>query len=226
MEISTALQLLLVLTADWETIDGYLYRWERSSCTAPFVPIGSPIPIVVGEKGMGWGIGLHTPSQKGPFKREGDRKAPAGIFSLGPIFIDPKFPLPLFFKMPLLYTHAEMEAIDDPASLYYNQIVNCQEVKMKDWSSSESMQEELYHLGLVIHHNPLPAIAGKGSCIFMHVWRKSDKGTYGCTAMSQENLKEVLSWLDEDKSPLLIQLPIEEYEKAPFLSELQRSADF
>jgi D-alanyl-D-alanine dipeptidase len=216
--LETTLQLILVTTPDWQSQTGQMVRFERESLDLPFSEHGTAIPIVVGQKGMAWGIGLHLSQLELPLdrvKREGDRKAPAGIFRLGPIFVDYRFPFPLPFHMPVIEVNEWWEGVDDPSSIYYNQLVDTLTVEGKDWSSSELMQreDELYRLGLVIHHNPVPAIPHYGSCIFMHSWRSESQGTWGCTALAPDALKEVLKWLDDSKSPLLVQLPQEEYQK-------------
>jgi D-alanyl-D-alanine dipeptidase len=209
MMMEHPLQLLLVLTPDWNSIEGCLWRFERNSVSEQFIAIGQSTPFVVGQKGMAWGLGLHCEEPVfGPLKQEGDRKAPAGIFRLGPIFID-QFLIKTSFSMPSVQMDQHWEAIDDPHSIYYNQLLDTRTVT-KDWLSSEQMQmndDDVYRLGLVIHHNFLPTIPGRGSCIFMHRWRTSNQGTYGCTALSAEDLVTVLEWLDPVKFPLLIQLP-------------------
>ena len=209
-----------MIASSWDTHGGELYRFERKSVEEPFALLGGPIPIVVGEKGMEWGIGIHESPSSEKMKREGDRRAPAGIFRLGQVFIDKRFIPSAVFKMPVILVDEHCEAVDDPSSRFYNQLVDTLSLEVKDWTSSEKMQreDELYHLGLVIQHNPIPAIPGSGSCIFMHTWRGNEKGTYGCTALSPFHLLEILTWLDPAKSPLLVQLPWEEY--------LERSADW
>ncbi len=164
---------------------------------------------------MGWGVGVHPPISSIKQKKEGDRKSPAGTFQLGPIFIDQRSIPSAFFKMPVIFLNEYSEAVDDPLSLSYNQIVDARSSVNKDWVSSEKMQreDELYLLGLVIQHNPIPAIPGGGSCIFMHSWRGNETGTYGCTALSPSHLLQVLTWLDPVKSPCLVQLPLEEFQK-------------
>lgn len=224
-----ALQIILVLTSSWDTHSGELYRFERKSLETPFELLEAPFPCVVGQKGMGWGIGAHAAFSSEKEKKEGDRKAPAGTFELGPIFVDQRSIPSAAFKMPAVFMDEYSEAVDDPSSLFYNQLVDAR-CSAKDWTSSEKMQrdDELYLLGLVIQHNPVPAIPGRGSCIFMHSWRGNEKGTYGCTALSPSHLLEVLTWLDPAKSPLLIQLPWEEYQKDPTLEsllKLKRASD-
>jgi D-alanyl-D-alanine dipeptidase len=55
--------------------------------------------------------------------------------------------------------------------------------------------------------------AGGGSCIFLHIWKNSESGTAGCTAMERENLETILKWAETAKNPVLIQLPEDSYEQ-------------
>ncbi|MBI3236233.1 MAG: hypothetical protein HYZ48_00760 [Chlamydiales bacterium] len=66
---------------------------------------------------------------------------------------------------------------------------------------------------LVVHHNFPEPQTDAGSAIFLHIWRHNNLGTAGCTAMSREHLNLLLSWLEKDKNPVLIQLPISEYNR-------------
>jgi L,D-peptidoglycan transpeptidase YkuD (ErfK/YbiS/YcfS/YnhG family) len=74
-------------------------------------------------------------------------------------------------------------------------------------------RDHLYELGLVVKHNMEPAIAGKGSAIFLHVWRSPGAPTLGCTAMNKQELIRLLTWLDPAKQPLFIQAPEGELER-------------
>ncbi len=195
-------QLCVVVAEGWDTHKAKMYCFEKKDSSWNFV---FSSPVVIGKKGMAWGIGLHAPAT--PEKREGDMKTPAGIFTFGSVF--GKEASPSILK-PYIETHSALEAIDDPHSRYYNQIVDALNV-IKDWTSSESMVHELYKWGIVVEHNACPAAAHKGSCIFFHLWRSEGEGTAGCTAMQEVNLKELINWLDPEKRPLLIQLPKEEY---------------
>src|SRR5262249_1193859 len=140
-----------------------------------------------------------------------DGKSPAGIFSLGSAFGFAPSSEMRHLKVEYLPLHGSIEAVDDPLSCYYNCIVDAREV-IPDWQSSEKMgNEPLYALGLNVHHNFPNPKPNAGSAIFLHIWRGETSGTAGCTAMSLENLKMIISWLDKSKHPVLVQLPIREY---------------
>jgi len=199
-------QLLVVTTENWDAVQGKLVLFERSADT--WTPVQQPIPVVIGKTGLAWGIGLHPTITGAPLKKEGDKKAPAGIFTLGTAFgFAPELPI----KLDYLPLDAAIEAVDDPNSRYYNCIVDRREV-VCDWKSAEKMGEEpLYELGFVVNHNSPNPKPGAGSAIFFHIWRGENSTTTGCTAMSLENLHTVLAWLDKEKQPALVQLPIQKY---------------
>ena len=203
-------QLLVMVTPRWNSVQGRLSLYERENLDKPWLLTGETIPVVVGQAGMAWGRGLHQSQEELLCKKEGDRKSPAGIFALGPAFGHaPSMSL----QMDYISITPSTEAVDDPKSRYYNQIVKREEIVQPDWTSSEKMAEiSLYELGAVIQHNfPQPLFAA-GSAIFLHIWRSAQSGTGGCTAMSRENLFRILEWLDREKSPRLVQLPADQYE--------------
>ncbi|HEX4641347.1 MAG TPA: L,D-transpeptidase family protein, partial [Chthoniobacterales bacterium] len=63
-----------------------------------------------------------------------------------------------------------------------------------------------------------PAKPGAGSCIFLHIWKNSRAATAGCTAMPEQDLVNLLGWLDPKDRPVLVQMPQKEYDdfKAKF----------
>lgn len=205
-------QLVVVTTRDWEEKRGRLQLYERVSEGDAWVARGTSFPVVIGRSGLAWGIGLH-PAKAGFYKAEGDGKSPAGVFALGSAFGFASNAEMGHLKIDYLQINPYTEAVDDPHSAFYNCIVDRNRV-VPDWKSSEKMlQEQLYALGVVVHHNFPNPQAGAGSAIFFHVWRHEDSGTAGCTAMSQENLTGVLTWLDKCKNPVLVQLPIRTYDE-------------
>lgn len=217
-------QLIVVTTPNWGAVTGQLRRFERVQNR--WRTVGEPIPIVVGRNGMGWSIGLHAADEPNvriasePVKKEGDGKSPAGIFDLGTAFGYSAQPLP-GLKLPYLALTESIECVDDVNSKYYNRIVDHSSVTA-DWNSSEHMRDtgESYRWGVVVdfngtvaeHGHKLPQPGG-GSCVFLHIWHDRSHGTAGCTAMSQENLETLLTWLDPKRAPLLLQLPMPAYER-------------
>jgi hypothetical protein len=213
-------QMILVTTPDWNAVEGTLQRYERGTPHETWGPVGGPIAIVVGQKGMGWGIGvIATDDPKvrlasDPVKREGDGKSPAGIFGLGTAFGDASQPLP-GLKTPYMQLTPSIECVDDSSSRYYNRVVDRSTV-VPDWKSSEHMLSvgEAYRWGIVVGHNggdmvahANPPMPGGGSCVFLHIWSGATRGTAGCTAMPQNQLEALLTWLDPTRKPLLVQLP-------------------
>jgi D-alanyl-D-alanine dipeptidase len=199
-------QVVCVKTAGWDSATGSLQRWERAGPQAPWKKVGGEVPVAVGEHGLAWGLGLHEiPKDDGtPHKKEGDHRAPAGVFRLTSAF---GFGAEPVGKLPWRQITPAMEAIDDPASRFYNRIVDRREIEKPDWRTSEHMATiPAYALGVVVEHNPR-ILPGAGSCIFMHLWRGTKAGTAGCTALREADLNALVRWLDESRQPVLIQLP-------------------
>jgi zinc D-Ala-D-Ala dipeptidase len=203
-----ARQLVIVLSPDDESTTATLRRYEKKR--KKWHPSGTPHPVNLGRTVLAWGRGLHDP-QPGYQKKEGDGKSPAGIFRFGTAFGYAP-PGDVSLKMDYLQLTAERVCVEDTASRYYNQIVD-ETTVTKDWDSNEAMRREdwLYKWGLYVEHN-VPAKAGSGSCIFFHLWRAPGSPTLGCTAMAEENLLDLLQWLDPAGKPLLVQMTAENYE--------------
>jgi zinc D-Ala-D-Ala dipeptidase len=199
-------QLILVTTDNWGAVVGSLRTYSRAP-GGQWNATGEVSDVDVGSNGLAWGAGLHSDGQ-GPQKREGDGKAPAGAFTLGTAFgYDPQRVL----GMPYLQVDSNVVCVDDPNSRFYNQIVNTT-FASPDWASAEQMRraDDLYRLGVVVNDNP-GNVPGLGSCIFLHIWRGSGSGTAGCTSMDAGQMAQLLGWLDPSAAPVLVQLPIDQY---------------
>jgi L,D-peptidoglycan transpeptidase YkuD (ErfK/YbiS/YcfS/YnhG family) len=213
--VESSSQLIVVTTPDWNAVDGQLQTYQRTSPNAPWHSVGASIPVVVGKGGLGWGIGVvdlnaaRRPDD--PIKQEGDHKSPAGIFRLGSAFgYAPQEPDG--WKMHYLAITPSTNCVDDPQSQFYNQILESSNVA-SDWKSAEHMRDagEAYRWGVVIEHNPTPPQPRGGSCVFMHVWGGAGIGTEGCTAMPEPQVESILAWLNPRASPLLVQMPVQQY---------------
>jgi len=207
-------QLLFVTTKDWNTKEGKLQRYERvASNDKRWVKIGESIDIILGRNGLGWGKGLHkTPKNAKYIKKEGDGKAPAGLFRLGNGFGYNDFAIDFPYSTYKRTDHC----VDDSKSKWYNKIIDSTKIK-KDYKSFEHMKlkNHLYKYGITVNHNP-KQIANAGSCIFIHIRSENGKGTAGCTAMKEKEIITILKWLKKEQHPLLLQLPKQEISNINF----------
>jgi zinc D-Ala-D-Ala dipeptidase len=205
-------QCIVVITDSWTSSRGVLRSFERQS-TSGWRQNSNSIPVLVGRAGVAWGRGeFNSTGLSGPVKREGDDKAPAGIFRLGTAFGYGRKPVDT--RLPYLMLTRNAVAVDDPASRYYNRIVEKSKIESADWHSAENMilDDNRYKWGIVVNHN-VPPLPGAGSCIFLHVWKDSVTPTSGCTAMPESDLVGLIQWIDPAKTPLLVQLPRSLYNK-------------
>ena len=208
-ELARSRQLLVVTARDWSAVSAKIRLFERTNGDSwRAAPIDAD--VLLGRAGLAWGTGLHGTAGGGPVKREGDGRAPAGVFQLIEAF---GFASPAdarITRFPYRQLASASEGVDDPRSRHYNRIVEPGVVENKDWKSSERMRVEPYRWGAVIAHN-WDQVPGAGSCIFLHVWEGADVPTSGCTAMAEAEMLGVLRWLDQRKNPVLVQLPAQEY---------------
>lgn len=207
-------QMIVVLTESWDATDAQLSTWTRGGGTWHLEQPAYSASI--GRAGAAWGIGLH-PEQAGTQKREGDGRAPAGVFALGTAFGAAETLSTALDYTPMRATHWCMDVVDSPL---YNRIVDARDVgEAAVRGSTERMRLDLatagdqrYSRGFVIAHNP-DNVAGAGSCIFAHLWRAPGGPTAGCTAMDGAAMDALLGWLDASAKPVLVLLPRAEYER-------------
>lgn len=216
--LAASRQLLVVITPHWESAAGRLQRFVRDHADACWQAAGPLLTVSLGRSGLAWGLGRHPPpGGVGPVKREGDGRSPAGVFAISALFgaAAPDSPLARAARLPFLAATAGLKAIDDPASRYYNRIVDQASLAGPDWTSCEDMLRDdgRYEIGAVVAHNAEPPLPGAGSCIFLHVWEAAGMPTAGCTAMALADMRAIAGWLDGAAAPLLVQLPQAEYER-------------
>jgi L,D-peptidoglycan transpeptidase YkuD (ErfK/YbiS/YcfS/YnhG family) len=152
--------------------------------------IMGPWPAVIGRNGF---------ALSGS-KIEGDGKTPSGLYPIGIAF-----GREAVLKTGLYYRQATERDlwVDDVLSPQYNQWVS----GSAQASSYENMlrSDGLYDAGAVIEYNTSPVVAGKGSAIFIHIWRdRGAKPTAGCVALDGTRLRQLLSWLRADLKPVIV----------------------
>lgn len=206
-------QFVMVIAEDEDDNFGQLYAFEKINNMWQKQDLQTK--VMLGKNGIAWGLGLHD-KQNAVYKKEGDGRAPAGIFKLGSAFgyLDS-----VNTQLDYSPMTANDYCIDVNGSPFYNQLVNRAVVGDEAIKgSTEPMRRDIhknndpvYRKGIWVHHNDANISAG-GSCIFVHIWRKDGAPTAGCTAMPEETLDKLLAWLDKRKEPLMATLSKTQYQ--------------
>jgi len=210
-QLNPSSKQLMILTAEnWNTSKGHLWAFDKHD--SAWIEVFN-FPIVIGRSGFGFDSACSFKIDGGvPLKHEGDGRSPAGFFQLGPAFGYAKMKDVSWMNLAYLQSNSNVFCVDDEKSTHYNRIVKS-DTTSKDWRSAEDMRrsDDYYKWGIVVNYNYPQTVPARGSCIFMHIWENDSTGTVGCTAMSEKNILRLLHWLDQKKSPMLIQFPIFEY---------------
>jgi D-alanyl-D-alanine dipeptidase len=210
--VDASQQIVVVITPDWTSTTGTIQRFERATSESEWRSLESAVPAVVGRTGIAWGVGFDGVSTQGPHKHEGDGKAPAGVFPLDTAFGFAPRDSMRAVKLPYVQLLPTTDCVDDIASTHYNTVVDKASVSQVDWNSAEHMRQVAqYKIGVIVGYNAAPPLKGRGSCIFLHIWAGPDSHTAGCTAFEEAKLRDVMTWLDPEKRPLLVQLTANDY---------------
>ena len=198
-------QLVLVVPQGWNEPQARLQRYERK--VAGWTPVGRSIPVILGRTGLAWGLG-ETPAPEGERqKKEGDNRAPAGMYQITQLWLRKGIPAPPTDGFPVHRIQSDTVGVDDASSRYYNQILRSSQIPDPDWESWEKMDIPDYDRVLVVSHNLENPVPGRGSCIFIHRWEVATKPTSGCTAMAEKDMIQLVNWLKPAAHPRLVQLP-------------------
>ncbi|MNB79829.1 L,D-transpeptidase catalytic domain [compost metagenome] len=179
-------QMVVVTTVSARSQKGVLSLREKRD--GKWITILSGIPVTLGSGGIGK-------------TKEGDKRTPSGVYPLGEAFGSAASPDGL--NIPYTTTGSSDYWIDDSASAEYNQRVTYTRDPNKRWSSYERLLHPLYKYAIVLKYNEDPIIPGKGSAIFLHVWKGAGQPTAGCIAMSESNLLKLMKLLDASLSPAI-----------------------
>jgi len=152
-------------------------------------PVLGPVRAMIGRNGFASAVD----------KREGDGRTPMGAFSLGIVF---GYGSGVSSKMPYKKMTSEDIWVDDPDSPDYNRLTKKGETAARSFEYMV-LPDHRYKYGIVVEYNTNPVVAGRGSAIFIHVWKDENTNTSGCVALSEENILKLIGWLDPAKSPLV-----------------------
>jgi L,D-peptidoglycan transpeptidase YkuD (ErfK/YbiS/YcfS/YnhG family) len=187
-------QMMIVEANDWDTKYAKLSTYEKVN--GVWQKVFSDMPAMLGYNGFA------------QVMKEGGGASPTGIYNMGLGFgwgakpADSKYP----YRVTTAYDYW----IDDVTSPEYNKWIYFSGNPYSRWKSFERMNHPLYKYGAVIKYNENPIVAGKGSAIFLHMWKSSTSATAGCVAVSETNMKTLLSWMDSKKKPLIVMGPTSE----------------
>ena len=212
--LAEARQLVVVVTSGWNAVSGTLRQYSRTSRTGTWQPAAAAVPVVMGRTGLAWGDPKLARNVADPVKHEGDGRSPAGVFPLDTAFgFASRSDMP-WIRLPYAALQPGSDCVDDETSAYYNTVVDRAKVARADWNSAEHMlQVAQYRLGVIVGYNAGHPTAGRGSCIFLHIWGGAASTTAGCTALEAGALETLMRWLDGTRHPALVQLPAAEYER-------------
>ncbi len=126
-------------------------------------------------------------------KKEGDKKTPSGIFSLGEVFYRKDRIKNLKTKLNKTFIKKNMAWCDDPLKKTYNKLIFT-----KDKSKEKLYRKDhLYDIIIVIKYNMRPIKKNKGSAIFIHLAKRNYSGTLGCIGLKKKDLLEILQSLSK-----------------------------
>jgi L,D-peptidoglycan transpeptidase YkuD (ErfK/YbiS/YcfS/YnhG family) len=207
-------QCIVGIATDWNSSRVEVRVFKKNG--GAWVLTGGPWGGRLGKNGLAWGLGLHPVPVGVMAKREGDLRAPAGVFALGGAYGY----APQIEKNPALpYRQITTRDlwVEDPALPDYNRHVLLDSEPATAWEKKQQMKQgdPAHSLKLFIAHNPGPgAVPGAGSSIFFHIWRaEGAKPSAGCTTLSGQNLRSLIAAIDPAKNPVYVLLPEEEYRR-------------
>lgn len=179
-------QVITVSVTSSTATSGELEAWERRG--DEFVRVRGPIPVYVGEDGVG-------------LASERRSRTPRGVFGLTEAFgraRDPGTALP-YARVGLSHWW-----VSDVQSSHYNTMRVCRPGDSCGFRQSRSEQLGAiapYSYAIVIDYNRDPVVPGRGSAFFLHV--SEGKPTQGCISMRQSDMKWLLRWLEPAEEPVI-----------------------
>lgn len=206
-------QCIVGIADAWDSTRATLRFYQKSG--GRWVQDGPEWPSRLGREGLVWGRGLHPLPAGARTKKEGDWRAPAGVFALGGVWgYDAS--IPRHPKLPYRRVTPRDLWVEDPASPDYNRNVILSRDPATPWEKKQQMKQSdpAHALKLFIAHNAPPkVVAGEGSSIFFHIWRTGGtKPSAGCTTMDEARLRALIAKLDPTRRPVYVLLPKAEYE--------------
>jgi L,D-peptidoglycan transpeptidase YkuD (ErfK/YbiS/YcfS/YnhG family) len=214
-ELPASSSQCLVGTADgWDNSHVTLRLYEKIG--GAWKPVTESWQGRLGKNGLVWGNGIHPVPTGAVTKKEGDKRSPAGVFSIGGAWgYEPS--IRKHSALPYRQVTARDLWVEDPASPKYNCNVILDHDPATPWEKKQQMKQTdpVHSLKLFIAHNAPPkATPHAGSSIFFHIWRRDGAAaTAGCTTMEKQKLVWLISKINPAKNPHYVLLPKTEYDQ-------------
>jgi len=127
-------------------------------------------------------------------KKEGDKKTPKGIFSLGPLFYRRDKNKEPQTKIKKIVINRKMGWCDDGTHEKYNKLI-----KIKKNIKHEKMfrNDDKYDFLIPINYNTYATKKNKGSAIFIHLTKNYQK-TLGCIALKKNDFLILLKLINKN----------------------------
>jgi L,D-peptidoglycan transpeptidase YkuD (ErfK/YbiS/YcfS/YnhG family) len=182
--LANAKRLVLVTAPTMNDMAATMRLYERASPSEVWRALGPAEPSTIGRTGMGWSQFFTKLARRGePIKIEGDKRAPAGIYTIGRSFGILASSQPNY-----LHVTPDTICVHDLSSPAYNTIASRARVGPAVGAENMSRVLPMYRRGLLVNY-PTDARKRAGSCIFIHVWRSPTTGTAGCVAMPEPRVE-------------------------------------
>jgi L,D-peptidoglycan transpeptidase YkuD (ErfK/YbiS/YcfS/YnhG family) len=182
--LADARRLVLVTARTMNDTAATMRLYERATAKDPWRAAGEAEPATIGRAGMGWSQFFTRLARRGePIKVEGDKRAPAGIYSIGR-----SFGVLASSRPGHLHVTPDTICVHDLSSPAYNTIASRARLGPKVSAENMSRVLPMYRRGLLVDY-PTDASKRAGSCIFIHVWRSPGTGTAGCVALPEPRVE-------------------------------------
>ena len=211
-------QAILGIAEGWNSSHVTVSVVEKNA-QGQWVRVLGPYKGRLGKNGLIWGLGLHNNPRKAATKKEGDGRSPAGIFTLGGLWVTHKTPVKHHRSIPYVKVGPnDIWVTNTSDARLYNRHVRLKHAACTKWELKEQMRQTDYPHSikmLICHNTPERkggVVVGGGAAIFFHIWRNNgNSATAGCTSMAEENLRAIIARLNPARKPVYILLPKSEY---------------
>lgn len=189
--LASARRLVLVTAPTMNSPTATIERFDRHTPNSEWQVAGGGTSGLIGHKGVGWAHAFRKFAKRGePVKVEGDKRAPAGFFKIGPSFGFGASQIPNYVRV-----DSGMVCVDDVSSPAYNTITRRERIGPAVRAENMSRIPD-YRRGLLVDY-PTDRKARAGSCVFIHLALPDRTGTGGCVALDEPQLEAVQDFVQD-----------------------------